>query len=72
MITGDVPRVVQGTIRVLSRVAVMHQRIPYTITITINHGHTHVINERGASNHWNGIRTRLDWNGTMWNSKIMG
>ena len=31
----------------------------------------------GISNHWNGIRTGLDWNGMEWNrtiqdSKIMG
>ena len=26
----------------------------------------------GVSNHWNGIRTGLDWNGTIRNSEITG
>ena len=26
----------------------------------------------GVSNHWNGIRTGLEWNGTIQNSEIMG
>ena len=24
----------------------------------------------GVSNHWIGIRTGMEWNGTIWNSKI--
>ena len=27
---------------------------------------------KGVSNHWNGIRTGLDWNGMIRNSEIMG